>query len=392
MSATPSLPLVPVSEPHTTVRATQYRRGVKIIDQLLLALPPVRFEPEAVLRTSASPAALGREEVDGAVNALCEDLQSHPPSSLGARVAWATLTRARRNRVKIREAADPVVRAPIIIVGWHRSGTTWLHKMLGDLPGCRQLPLYALMDPIPSPFRRVAAEVVVRLGQISAPEMDTIHPFQADQSEECWTLMLSTYHVEDLTIIWSVPEYTRYMDRADLVPAYRHYRKSVGVLAEQFPGTTVLKGPGHLAHLSALARAYPEARFIWTHRDPGRMVTSYASLAAVQHRTIYGRYDPATIGARVVDRAAHAVHRGMASLADIDPARIAHVSYTELTRDPIATVRGICDQFGLEFDEKAVGVKAAEKAGAHHYTAAQWGLDEAAIRERFAEYRSRFAM
>jgi hypothetical protein len=62
------------------------------------------------------------------------------------------------------------VARPIIIVGWHRIGTTWLHRMLGSLQGCRQLPLYALMDPVPSPLRRVTAEVVVRLG----PENDPI--------------------------------------------------------------------------------------------------------------------------------------------------------------------------------------------------------------------------
>ncbi len=377
-----------------TVHDTQLRPAVRAVDVALRALPRVRFSPEAVLRGGGAVdgAGWGRDETDAAVEALCEDLAAHPPCPLGDRVVWASLTRAGRNRLRVRAYPDPAVVRPIIIVGWHRSGTTWLHRMLGSLPGCRQLPLYALMDPVPSPLRRVTAEVVVRLGQISAPEMNIIHPFRADEAEECWTLMFSSFHVEDLTTIWQVPSYTRYLDRADFRPSYALYRKSVSILGEQFPGTLILKGPGHLAHLVDLAAAYPEARFVWTHRDPGKMLASYAGLAAVQHRTVYGRFDPAAIGRLAVSRAEHALRRGMSALAAIDPARVVHVPYSELVSDPVRSVRTICDRFDLPFDAEVIATRARVPPAHHRYAAASWGLDEGEVRERVADYLDQFAV
>ena len=54
----------------------------------------------------------------------------------------------------------------------------------------------------------------------------------------------------------------------------------------------VLKTPNHLWHLDALLAAYPDARIIWTHRDPGPVVTSLASLANAGQLPQTSRRDP----------------------------------------------------------------------------------------------------
>jgi hypothetical protein len=54
----------------------------------------------------------------------------------------------------------------------------------------------------------------------------------------------------------------------------------------------ILKTPNHLWHLEALLAAYPDARIIWTHRDPGPVVTSLASLANAGQRLLTSRSDP----------------------------------------------------------------------------------------------------
>ena len=54
----------------------------------------------------------------------------------------------------------------------------------------------------------------------------------------------------------------------------------------------ILKTPNHLWHLEALLAAYPDARIIWTHRDPGPVVTSLASLANAGQRPLTRRTRP----------------------------------------------------------------------------------------------------
>jgi hypothetical protein len=63
-------------------------------------------------------------------------------------------------------------------------------------------------------------------------------------------------------------------------PAYAQHRLALQVLqSRRLTGRWILKTPNHLWHLDALLATYPDARIIWTHRDPGPVVTSLASLA-----------------------------------------------------------------------------------------------------------------
>ena len=50
----------------------------------------------------------------------------------------------------------------------------------------------------------------------------------------------------------------------------------------------ILKTPNHLWCLDALLGRYPDARVIWTHRDPGKVVTSRDALAALDRRELAG--------------------------------------------------------------------------------------------------------
>jgi hypothetical protein len=66
-------------------------------------------------------------------------------------------------------------------------------------------------------------------------------------------------------------------------------------------------------------------------------------------------------------------------------------------RDPIETVAGIYEAAGGSLTEQAAAAMAAHvaqnprgKYGAHTYDLAEFGVDQAAIRERFAGYVSRY--
>ena len=67
--------------------------------------------------------------------------------------------------------------------------------------------------------------------------------------------------------------------------------------------------------------------------------------------------------------------------------------------DPLGAIAGICDHYGIPFDDASaaavrrfVGDNPQTKHGAHDYTAEQFGLDANGLRRRFAPYIERFGV
>lgn len=73
------------------------------------------------------------------------------------------------------------------------------------------------------------------------------------------------------------------------------------------------------------------------------------------------------------------------------------MQYQSFAADPIATVGAVYDQLGLAFTADAetrmrnfLDAQPAHEHGGHHYTFAQTGLNEEALRERTARYQNYF--
>jgi hypothetical protein len=88
------------------------------------------------------------------------------------------------------------------------------------------------------------------------------------------------------------------------------------------------------------------------------------------------------------------IERATAARAAADPARFFDVTYPELIADPIVTVRAVCESFGYpfgaEFEARArrrLAEDVQHQQGVHRYSLEQFGLDPAAVDERFAAYR-----
>ena len=77
--------------------------------------------------------------------------------------------------------------------------------------------------------------------------------------------------------------------------------------------------------------------------------------------------------------------------------QVVDVQYQSFAADPITTVAAAYDQLGLPFTAEAetrmrsfLAAQPAHEHGGHHYTFAQTGLDEKALRERTARYQDYF--
>jgi hypothetical protein len=109
-----------------------------------------------------------------------------------------------------------------------------------------------------------------------------------------------------------VPSYGDWLQQCDMHPAYVQHKKALQALQIGQPTEAwSLKTPNHLWCLDTLLEFYPDARLIWTHRDPGPVTTSVSSLNSTMQSTFTRDLDPVQIGQDWKAKLKHAVAAGM---------------------------------------------------------------------------------
>ena len=101
------------------------------------------------------------------------------------------------------------------------------------------------------------------------PEFNKIHPIEIDDPEECYHLFRNHFLVPPGFDFANVPSYWGWWDAAAHADAYRMHKRQLQALQWLNPNQHwVLKCPNHLSGLQHLLETYPDARIVYTQRDP----------------------------------------------------------------------------------------------------------------------------
>jgi hypothetical protein len=299
------------------------------------------------------------------------------------------------------EVEDVVIRGPIDIHGLPRTGTTALADMLSLDPQFRCLTGWEQTKPVPPP---VAGEELddprrqafVRMQEELSPEQQAMHIVEVDATMEDTELLGMAFHGQQMTL--PVPGYRAWWRRADLTETYEYHRRVVKLLGSRKPPERWLfKAPHHKFHLAALAAAYPDARFVMTHRDPAKVVPSYTSLVSTIFPPAAGERDLRALGAEVSEHLRDGMERAIEDRARIGEDRFLDVHHRDLVADPMGTVARVYEWLDLELASPVAqtisdwqGAHAMGAGGTHRYTAEQFGLRVDQIRSDYDFYIRRF--
>ena len=313
-------------------------------------------------------------------------------------------------RLQEAEARDPgivrqPVERPIFITGLPRSGTTFLHRLLLEDPDNRAPRVWQTIYPYPprrGPDRRQARVArQLRAFERLAPEFPALHPLYADSPQECSEITAHVFRSLRFDTTYRIPSYRRWLDQAGHLPAYRFHRRFLQHLQHQSPGGRwVVKCPDHLFALDTVRAVYPDARLVFVHRDPVKVLLSVAKLTEVLRRPFTRRLDPHEIGRQESARWLEGTQRmiGVGDDAGL-PEPVHHVHHKALVSDPVGTVAALYRHFGLRLAPQAasaVGQYAGERPrggyGPRDYRFEDHGLDAAAERDKFRAYVQRFAI
>ncbi len=349
------------------------------------------------------------------VTALVEEAQLH---TLGRLIVRDDLLNWLGNRLELTEwrkrhpeiGAQPVT-APLFITGLPRTGTSILHELLARDPAHRAPLHWEVRHPCPPPEtasyasdpRIARADRQIRLWNRIVPEYDTMHELGGDIPVECIQLMAHAFRSDELMGRHLVPSYGAWFAQCDLVPAYAFHRLMLQHLQWRCPGERwVLKAPSHLGQLEALLAVYPDARIVFTHRDPLRVLPSVASILYSTAWVRSDAVDPETVLGWFTGETCAALLDGMTALRDrgaLRPEQCIDVRYADLMASPTDTLASIYDHFAIPYPAEAeqrmrayLEAKPKGRHGEHRYSFADTGLDLAAERERVRGYYERYGV
>jgi hypothetical protein len=308
------------------------------------------------------------------------------------------------NRARVRRiiaahpevGAEPIVR-PIVVVGLPRTATTLAHNILAGAPGARGPKLWELMHTSLALPETVERQVIRRVDNAMrvvaslAPAMRDIHPQAASRPDECAFLLP---HGEQHLARAPLPKYEAWLAARDFEPDYQFLKQGLQVLQHgRERRRWVLKCPTHLGRLDLIAKLFPDATIVWTHRDPVTVVGSICSLvetsrALHQRRlTVDDRHD---IGRMAISTMSRLVAKGRDDRPQLRPGQVIDLRYPELTADPTGVIERLYGSLGLEWtpaDRDRVEAATSRRTGRlHEYTLDRYGLDEARVNEAFGDY------
>jgi Sulfotransferase family len=379
--------------------------------------PAPTLEPDALIERSVDLAGLDDfgdvpflEPLNVLVHSLVHDARVEGPTRdrayemlTGVLVKRLRLVADRKHHPEIeREEID----RPIFIVGPPRSGSTHLHALLACVGGLRAPLFWEMSAPSPPPdratFDRDPRIALVQKVIDEMPEgLMVRHPMSATRPEQCNLLNDWSFINQAWTASFYIPSYLEWLLDADFGPAYEAHRRTLQHLQWQVPGRWVLKYPKHLLSTPALVNAYPDALFVWTHRDPAVVIPSAVSLTAFMRASNTQGFDPVGFGREWVVVEELALQRGIAGRdRGLYPSdRNTDVHFATLMAEPGSVVATICEQIGADFGDDSRQQVAAwtdshprTQHGVHRYNAGDFGLDPVRLRNRFAFYTSRFGV
>ncbi len=303
----------------------------------------------------------------------------------------------------IPEVAEQEIVAPIFVTGLPRSGTSALLNLLVAAPENRGLLQWEVQFPDPWPGSKPGEKdprydfLAKALEESRNSDFAKIHFVDADTPEECVLLHAYAFTGVQLGFEIMLEPYRSWLLSQDLVPMYAYQKRQMQLLNWRNPGKQwMLKAPAHMWGIDAILEVFPDARFVWCHRDPQKVVPSINSMNKVVMSMYAGDYshlDSGEIGRAVMDWYAMSLEKGLQMRDRLPPELFVDCSQAQFVDDPMGVVESVYEAFGLELSDESRAVLQSHidanpkgKHGKHEYDLAEYGLTKELIAERFAFY------
>jgi len=298
------------------------------------------------------------------------------------------------------EIGEGEIKAPLFGVSLPRTGSSALSFLLSSDPAIRYLRVWESSQPCPPPSTVQGPDP--RRGQ-HANELDrkasekSHTPTGIDGAMECQDLMALDFKSQMFQAFAVIPSYSNWLLDADLTSTYIYERRVLKLLQWGEPAKPWrLKAPTHMLYLPHLDNAFPDARFVMTHRDPTEVILSVATVYSDIAANFTDKLDLRYMGELNVRSWSEAMHRAIAFRENGNDHRFYDIHFRAMHRDPVGEVRGLYDWLGEPVTEEFARNMARwwqendeNRERAARPDPSRFGVDLSEVRGLFSEYLER---
>jgi hypothetical protein len=305
------------------------------------------------------------------------------------------------------EIDEQEIVAPLIGLGLPRTGSTALSCLLAEDPAARSLRNWEAMRPCPPPeFATQHSDPRIALGEAAMERRNTLFPrarqmlpSTATGPSECQTFMAMDMKAQLFQAFAHIPSYIDWLNhKADLVPTYTYVKRILKLLQWKCgPNNWRLKNPSHSLFIEALNTVFPDARFWMTHRDITNVIPSVADLYFEYSKAFSDSVDKHWLGEITSEFCELGMRRMIAFRDAGNDQRFFDIHFAPFQKDPFPKLAELYGWLGEDLSAEALANMRAwrensprDKHGGHSYDAAEFGIDLATLRQRFAFYSDRF--
>ena len=288
---------------------------------------------------------------------------------------------------------------PLIVLGFPRTGTTIIHRLLALDPNSRAYTMLELTYPFPwmnlDAMRPQMQKSYARMKSIM-PDLDMKHEVGVDIPEECINVLGPTFSSWNYYIQAPVPEYMKWCFTTDQHRKYREYKDYLHLLQSMDPEKRpTLKSPPHTAGIKEIHEVIPNAMMVQMHRDPVEFVLSTNSIL----KTLHQREKPEQIKKMALDNLDFIEGMMIKNLEHRKEmgSHVFDVMYKDLMKDPVATIQSIYDHYNIPWPKgydklilDYLEVNKKNKYGKHKYTLEEFGLTKKMVLDRLKPYIEEF--
>lgn len=377
-----------------------------------LSRPPL--EPQLLLQRAQHKTALSdfgpdngwRRRLDLLTNALDREASLTP---LGQTIAHGQLVSALANRLRATALwkrypaiLEQPLRAPIIIVGQMRSGSTRMQRLLACDPRLTFTRFYEGWNPLPSVAlggrfddRRLRGWMALRFAHALNPQFKVVHPTRTNVADEEIGLHNVSVFGSAFEAQWRVPSFAADGEVSDTQEIYWEFKRLLQTILwlrrEPAGRPYVMKVPQFTQDLASVLSVFPDARLVCLQRNHADVIASSASLVHNQMALQSSHVDPHWIGREWLNKVALR-HRRTQAVCAATYVPQADVSFSAMQEDWRPEIYKVYRMLGLPLlphvkarmqrylDQAA---RARARLAKHSYTLADFGICHGDVQRAF---------
>ncbi|MDG2506350.1 MAG: sulfotransferase [Crocinitomicaceae bacterium] len=252
---------------------------------------------------------------------------------------------------------------PVFVIGHWRSGTTHLHYLLSQDPQFSHLEAFqAFFFRVALISKKTMRPLLNKLMPKTRPQDNVLINAAAPTEEEhCLTNLTHRSAMHSFFFPKNQSYFTEFHLFKTTKSSLNKWKKTYNRMLQEIAfyngikRTLLLKNPHNTGRIKVLKELYPEAKFIFIHRNPYEV---YQSTVHLYNTTIKSQflqeYSQNAISETVINSYELVMKKFIKERNAIPKSQLCEVSFTELSKDPIHTLKHIYSELNIADFEKAL--------------------------------------